>query len=587
MLLLFVSSLASAQIFSYDFEQLNVGDHVAATIGDPWTTWNNTPGTAEDGLITDEQSVGNRSLKIDTGNDVVLKFGDKTTGAYRFSFDIFVPEDKEAFFNILHIFASSSSTVLFQMWINSETNGNLINGMSHRLYGDEIVFPLNQWNNITVEYFIDDNIACIKINNEIVCMGKSFEEYHGLAGIDFWPCSDNSNRNGFYVDNISFEEIEGPFVYNVTAIPNSINAWVANDTINNNSYSFSLKNEGNSIARISSWVDYGVGEDGGDTQLLHYDTDPYYQYGNYNYNPYIEIGVKYNDYQLIDSLMIGKKITGMQYYVPYTFTAGATGPLTFRIYKCIGFANVDFDMELLTEKEVNAYDVSSWLNIEFDEPISLRGFTVLATVGFQQANGGYPISLDAGPKILNADLMRLDGGSWFSLNSNSVYYGGQEFGNHNIRLVCEGQSVPAGWFYDTFWSWGDYIYFGRETTYPLTFNTQNVDYGDYEATLHIEINNNPELEITIPVNLHVTPTEVEENIVNKSNVYPNPTSGIVKIEAENIQNVSIYSMLGEKVFATAASGDAFEYNFSNNESGVYLIRVETAQGVITKRVTVK
>lgn len=78
-------------------------------------------------------------------------------------------------------------------------------------------------------------------------------------------------------------------------------------------------------------------------------------------------------------------------------------------------------------------------------------------------------------------------------------------------------------------------------------------------------------------------TELDENLAS---VYPNPTSNIVKIEAENIQNVSIYNMLGEMVLDSEASGDTFEYDFSNNESGVYLVRIETAKGIVTKRITV-
>lgn len=76
-----------------------------------------------------------------------------------------------------------------------------------------------------------------------------------------------------------------------------------------------------------------------------------------------------------------------------------------------------------------------------------------------------------------------------------------------------------------------------------------------------------------------------ENII--SAVYPNPTSGIVKIEAENIQSISVFNVLGEKMFETTASGDTFEYDFSNNASGVYFVKVETVKGVETKRVTVK
>ena len=81
-------------------------------------------------------------------------------------------------------------------------------------------------------------------------------------------------------------------------------------------------------------------------------------------------------------------------------------------------------------------------------------------------------------------------------------------------------------------------------------------------------------------------SDIAELDGNLASVYPNPTNSIVKIEAENIQNISIYNMVGEMVFESAASGDVFEYDFSNNESGIYLVRVETAQGVVTKRVAV-
>lgn len=69
-------------------------------------------------------------------------------------------------------------------------------------------------------------------------------------------------------------------------------------------------------------------------------------------------------------------------------------------------------------------------------------------------------------------------------------------------------------------------------------------------------------------------------------VYPNPTNGLIKIEAENIQNVSIFNTLGQEIFKTSASGDVFEYDFSSHNAGLYFIKVETAKGIETKPVTV-
>ena len=70
-------------------------------------------------------------------------------------------------------------------------------------------------------------------------------------------------------------------------------------------------------------------------------------------------------------------------------------------------------------------------------------------------------------------------------------------------------------------------------------------------------------------------------------VYPNPTYGKVRIEAESIQSISIFNMLGEKVFECPAYGDTFEYDFSQQKAGMYFIKVETKKDTETMKVTVR
>ena len=86
--------------------------------------------------------------------------------------------------------------------------------------------------------------------------------------------------------------------------------------------------------------------------------------------------------------------------------------------------------------------------------------------------------------------------------------------------------------------------------------------------------------------IEAEPTAVSEVESTVFAVYPNPTKGITKIEAENIQNISIFNIRGAKVFESPASGDAFEYDFGHQASGTYLIKIETVKGVETIRVTV-
>ena len=70
-------------------------------------------------------------------------------------------------------------------------------------------------------------------------------------------------------------------------------------------------------------------------------------------------------------------------------------------------------------------------------------------------------------------------------------------------------------------------------------------------------------------------------------VYPNPTEGMIKIEAENMKSISIFNLFGEIVFESSANGNVFEYDFSHQTAGMYFIKVETAKGIETVRVTVK
>ena len=82
-------------------------------------------------------------------------------------------------------------------------------------------------------------------------------------------------------------------------------------------------------------------------------------------------------------------------------------------------------------------------------------------------------------------------------------------------------------------------------------------------------------------------TAVSETNAVVTAVYPNPTFGKVRIEAESIQSISIFNLLGEKVFESSANGDTFEYDFSHQGAGVYFIKVETTKGTETMKVTVK
>jgi hypothetical protein len=69
-------------------------------------------------------------------------------------------------------------------------------------------------------------------------------------------------------------------------------------------------------------------------------------------------------------------------------------------------------------------------------------------------------------------------------------------------------------------------------------------------------------------------------------LYPNPTSGILNIEGEGMMTISVMNMLGQKVMEMNVTDKAI-VNLNGCESGVYMVKVKTADGEKTQIVTVK
>ncbi|MBO4575225.1 MAG: T9SS type A sorting domain-containing protein [Bacteroidales bacterium] len=54
-----------------------------------------------------------------------------------------------------------------------------------------------------------------------------------------------------------------------------------------------------------------------------------------------------------------------------------------------------------------------------------------------------------------------------------------------------------------------------------------------------------------------------------------------------LKNISIFSVSGQLIYETPTTGDTFEYDFGKHGAGVYLVKIETAKGIVTRKVTVK
>ena len=80
-------------------------------------------------------------------------------------------------------------------------------------------------------------------------------------------------------------------------------------------------------------------------------------------------------------------------------------------------------------------------------------------------------------------------------------------------------------------------------------------------------------------------TGINENSDNVA-LYPNPTKGNVTIEANSMSRITVVSMLGQVLFDTELDADVYTLNMAQFNSGMYMVRVYTEEGVTVKRVTV-
>ena len=80
-------------------------------------------------------------------------------------------------------------------------------------------------------------------------------------------------------------------------------------------------------------------------------------------------------------------------------------------------------------------------------------------------------------------------------------------------------------------------------------------------------------------------TAVNENTANV-NLYPNPTNGMLNIEGQGTMLISISNLLGQTLQETKAEGNT-TLDMSRFESGMYLIRIETENGVAIQKVNLR
>ena len=84
--------------------------------------------------------------------------------------------------------------------------------------------------------------------------------------------------------------------------------------------------------------------------------------------------------------------------------------------------------------------------------------------------------------------------------------------------------------------------------------------------------------------VHISNVSVAENPLANVKLYPNPTSGQLSIEAEDMTLVSVYDLVGQCVMQMPAKDSQATLDMSQLQNGIYFIKVNTSNGSAVQRV---
>ena len=574
-----------------DFESYEAGNQIAKDGAEYWTTWSKKVGGATDGVVAEKD--GNKYGHLTHGVDQVLLLGGYQSGVFDLEFDMYIPAEKVAYYNLLHEFNGSNSEWAMQAYIHLTDNGQSNpqyaqgHGTLHAGSNSTADVPCvhDGWMHFRVH--IDANTDKAEYyytmpgeEEQKACEWTwSLESFGGstvgrkLDAMNFYPLNANSE---YYIDNISLTRIGGEAEIAIGFDTDKVECNLDADDMN--TVEFVVENTGNSIVDYTAWVDYGEGAMSDAYESVTYSLEDLSNatvYGWTTDQPLtFEVAALYPSSAYATSLM-GTYLSEVTYLLPELIDpqTGESLPsiepgtgLTFRVYEQ-GINGVPG--KVLAEKVIPAEDVVfDWNVATFDEPVALTGFDFYIAVEMTQALDGSTMTLDGNDKATTAgfgDLFRQSSGAFMSFTEVAKV----NEGSWTLVALCEGNPVIGGWAELDKKSGS--LAIGAKETINVEFSSFYLEPGKtYDAKIVFNSTASEE-SIELPVSLYVFPEDVEEILSNTYNIYPNPTAAQVTVEGENINYIAVYNSVGQLVKVVRTQNNVVD--MSANDNGVYFFNI--------------
>ena len=125
----------------------------------------------------------------------------------------------------------------------------------------------------------------------------------------------------------------------------------------------------------------------------------------------------------------------------------------------------------------------------------------------------------------------------------------------------------------------------NEVTFDTIFTDTGVDTTYYEIERLQTVNGCDSIKMRfVTVINQISVRDIEDDVLSKLDIYPNPTSGIININSDNVKKIEVLDVEGRilSVYKNTNTLDISKYG-----KGVYTLRIELPEGVVVRKVVRK
>ena len=200
-------------LYQDNFESYTVGNYMASSNPAHWTTWSNSPGTGEDGIIANTYAHSpTKSVRVDETDgqtDLILKLGNKTSGVYDVSWYIYVPSGYAGYYNFQH-FETPGLEWACEIYFNIDGTGRVDAGGANAA---SFNYAHDTWVYCQHHIDLDANWAELYINGNLVHDWQWSMQAAGapgtkqLGGVDFYAgVVAGSNNDLYFIDDVVYSQ---------------------------------------------------------------------------------------------------------------------------------------------------------------------------------------------------------------------------------------------------------------------------------------------------------------------------------------------------------------------------------------------